>query len=360
MNKPIHGLSLAVLLLIATQGHAQPRYEVGFPDLPGYVTLVCDLHMHTVFSDGEVWPSVRVREAWRQGLDVISVTDHIEYQPHEEDLPTQHQRPYEIAAGPAQQMDLLLLTGTEITRDTPPGHFNAIFTKDIDRLDTDDFLEVIERASQQGAFVFWNHQEWKGPERGRWLDVHTTMYENGWLHGMEVCNGETYYPSAHAWCLEKNLTMLGNSDIHTPDLRQRSAPDDHRTMTLVLARERTPESVREALVEGRTAVWYKNQLIGREQWLRPLFEGALRVHPPHLRGKDAIWVKVSNDCDLDIWLEQRGNVGPGKIHLPARTTSLLKISVPQPREPVELSYTATNFLIAPETFLPVTLKIAGP
>ena len=33
-------------------------------------------------------------------------------------------------------------------------------------------------ANGEGAFVFWNHQGWKGPEKGRWLHVHTTMYEN--------------------------------------------------------------------------------------------------------------------------------------------------------------------------------------
>jgi len=43
--------------------------------------------------------------------------------------------------------------------------------------------------------------------------------------------------------------------------------------------------------------------------------------------------------------------------LPARTTSLVKIGVADPAAPVELSYAATNFLIAPEEALPVTLEI---
>ena len=44
---------------------ADVRREIRFPDLPGCGTLKCDFHMHTVFSDGEVWPPVRVAEAWR-------------------------------------------------------------------------------------------------------------------------------------------------------------------------------------------------------------------------------------------------------------------------------------------------------
>ena len=56
---------LACTVLSPAMG-ADVRHEIHFPNLPGYQTLKCDLHMHTVFSDGEVWPTVRVREAWRR------------------------------------------------------------------------------------------------------------------------------------------------------------------------------------------------------------------------------------------------------------------------------------------------------
>lgn len=87
---------LLVNLLFAAFALGQSRREINFPDILGYKTLKCDLHMHTVFSDGMVWPPVRVDEAWREGLDVISITDHIEYQPHKKDIPTNHNRPYHV------------------------------------------------------------------------------------------------------------------------------------------------------------------------------------------------------------------------------------------------------------------------
>ncbi len=90
---------------------ADARYEIQFPDLPGYKTLRCDFHSHTVFSDGTVWPTVRIAEAWRQGLDVISITDHIEYQPHKDDVPTKHGRSHDLAAGSAQTMCIMLIRG---------------------------------------------------------------------------------------------------------------------------------------------------------------------------------------------------------------------------------------------------------
>jgi len=350
-------MSVAAILLLPLGASGQDvRREIEFPDLPGYVTLKCDLHTHTVFSDGKVWPTVRVEEAWRQGLDVLSITDHIEYQPHKDDVPTQHNRPYELAAGDARAYGLLLIRGTEITRDTPPGHFNAIFLEEISKLDTPEFLHAVKAANEQGAFVFWNHQAWKGEERGRWMDVHTTMYEGKMFQGMEVCNGGTYYPTAHRWCLEKNLTMLGNSDIHAPDLLQASTSRDHRTMTLVFAKDRTVESVKEALLAGRTAVWFRDQLIGKQDYLDGLFAGAVRIQQPVVRSGKTAWVQVQNHCDADVQLSRTGGNGPERISLPARGTVRVRCRLPQPDASLDLRYTATNWLVAPEKGLPVVLE----
>jgi hypothetical protein len=335
------------------------RRDIGFPNLPGYVTLACDLHMHTVFSDGKVWPTVRVNEVWRQGLDVMAVTDHIEYHPNKADLPTQHNRPYEIVEGPAKAHGLVLIKGAEITRDTPPGHFNALFLTDIPALDTPDFLDAIKQANQQNAFVFWNHQGWKGEEKGQWLDVHTTMFENHWFKGMEVANGDEYYPSAHQWCLDKKLTMMGNTDIHDPDLRKESLSADHRTMTLVLANDRTAAGVREALEAGRTIVWFKEQLIGREELLRPFFDACIQVKKPNVRSKTIAMVEVQNNSPVDISFEPSAESQLKPFVLPARSTALLKLPV-KGAQPVAVKYTARNFLVAPGQGLSVTLSAPGP
>ena len=100
-------LLLALCSLILLPGprayaESRSRTELTFPDLPGYVTLRCDFHMHTVFSDGSVWPTVRAEEAWRDGLDAIAFTDHIEYIPHKADIPTNHGRAYELGRGKAR------------------------------------------------------------------------------------------------------------------------------------------------------------------------------------------------------------------------------------------------------------------
>ncbi|MCX6329637.1 MAG: hypothetical protein NTZ85_09025, partial [Bacteroidia bacterium] len=70
------------------------RQEILLPNIPGYLTLKCDFHLHTVFSDGVVWPTVRVNEAWEDGLDAIAITDHIEGHPKK--MPGQKRTQYEV------------------------------------------------------------------------------------------------------------------------------------------------------------------------------------------------------------------------------------------------------------------------
>ncbi len=347
---------LVVQLLIVAVAVGQSRREINFPDILGYKTLKCDFHMHTVFSDGLVWPTVRVDEAWREGLDVISITDHIEYQPHKKDIPTNHNRPYEIALRSAREKGILLIRGTEITRDTPPGHFNAVFLKDVNPVDTKKLTDAMKAADQQGAFIFWNHPGWKPQHKG-WFDIHTTLYENKWMRGIEVANGNSYYPEAHEWAIEKNLTMMGNSDVHQPLLRVETSPGDHRTMTLVFVREKSAEALKEALVEGRTAVWYENRLIGRRKYLDALFKESIEIRKPYHQSRGTIWVEIRNHVDIDMDMERVGKLGPGTIMLPANTTTVLKTEVNEAAEKAELSYVVRNLWIAPEKGLPVSLKI---
>jgi len=275
-----------------------------FPDIPGYQTLVCDFHTHTIFSDGQVWPSVRVHEAKRESIDIIAITDHIEYLPHRDDLPKNLNRSYEIAKKAGDKKGVLVIKGTEITRDTPPGHYNALFINDVNPLDDPNFLTQIKRANEQNGFVFWNHHTWKGKEKGMWSDVQAIMYKNHWLHGMEVANGNDYHPLAHKWCLDKDLAMLGNSDIHPPSIDHEYAPDKHRSLTLVFAKERTKESVRKALDAGRTAVWYQNRLIGKEQYLRPLFKQIIKVSDVKEKNGNITCI-LSNSALIDLYMERR-------------------------------------------------------
>ncbi len=353
-------MGVLVVLLHASILWAQTRQEIRIPDVMGYRTLKCDFHMHTVFSDGLVWPTVRVDEAWREGLDAISITDHIEYQPHKDDIPTNHNRPYEIALPRARDRGIILIKGAEITRDTPPGHFNALFLDDINPLDTEELLDAMAAADKQGAFIWWNHPGWK-PDRKGWFDIHTTLYEKRYLRGIEVVNGQTYYADAHQWALDKDLTFMGNSDIHDAIPVEKTTPERHRPMTLVFATGKSIPAIKEALTAGRTAVWFEGKVIGRKEYLDALFEAAVRVSDiQYEEGKTkAVRFTLRNDSDLPIDLQRTGKAGPRELSLPANTVARVRVEVDSVEKPVQLSYVASNFLIGPEKGLPVTLAIAG-
>lgn len=341
------------------------------PDIPGFKTLKCDFHIHTVFSDGSVWPNIRAEEAWREGLDAIAITDHIEYQPHKADLPTNHNRSFEIAKPHGDDLKLIVIRGSEITRKMPPGHMNAIFLSNVEPLDTEEWRDAAAAAKQQGAFVFWNHPGWTGQQPdgiARWYPEHTELVENGMLHGIEVVNSREYYPEAHRWCIEKNLTMLSNSDIHNPlNLDYAVHAGDHRPITLVFARENTAESIREALFDRRTAVYSGHQLIGDKKFLRPIFDASISIRNPEitLRGKRRVYVQVHNDSDINYELAADGRPedvsAPKQLTLLAGKAVLLELrgtsDTATGTRTIRLPYRVTNLLIGPEEPMLVQLEL---
>lgn len=361
---------LALVLQSPVWAHDRARTPVRIPDLPGYRTLKCDFHTHTVFSDGKVWPDIRAEEAWREGLDAIAITDHIEYQPHKADLPTAHNRSFEIARPHGEALQLLVIRGSEITRAMPPGHLNAIFLTDARALDVEHWRDALAEAQRQGAFIFWNHPGWTGQQPdgvARWYPEHTELLASNQLHGIEVVNAREYYPEAHAWCLEKNLTMLSNSDIHNPlNLDYDLHTGDHRPLTLVFAREATAEAIKEALFARRTAVYSGNLLVGREEFLKPLFERSLRVLTPHVRvkGTGRAYVQIANDSDLTYTLRPTTDHPdlqfPAELRLPAGKVALLeargRAEDRQGERAVRLHCAVTNLLVRPH--VPLTAELS--
>lgn len=347
------------------------RTEVNFPDIPGFVTLKGDFHVHTVFSDGLVWPSVRTDEAWREGLDAIAITDHIEYQPHKADLSTNHNRSFEIARDASKDLGVIVVKGSEITRKMPPGHLNAIFLTNSLPLAVTNWHDAVKAAHDQGAFIFWNHPGWERQITNgvvRWYPEHTQMLEEGLLQGIEVVNSREYYPEAHRWAMEKKLTMLSNSDIHNPlNLDYHVHSGDHRPLTLIFAKERSAAAIKQALLARRTAVYSGDKLIGDEQFLRPLFERSLEISKATLeiKAKGKALLHIRNNSDLDYELARLGEPDevaiPKNIVLAARKTVLLtlegKSAATKGTKRLSLPYAVANAFIGPNEPMPVELPV---
>lgn len=367
------GIAVALIAGISAPGIGQERARdlVRIPDILGYKALKCDFHIHTVYSDGNVWPSVRPVEAWMNGLDAMAITDHIEYLPHKDDLKIDFNRSYEIAKSQADALRVTLIRGSEITRDMPPGHINAIFLTDNNALDTKEWRDAVKAAHDQGAFLFWNHPGWSGQQPdgiGKWYDEHTELVDKGWIKGIEVVNSVEYYPEAQQWCLDKKLTMLGDSDVHDPiQMDYDPARGEHRPMTIVFAKENTAEAIHEALLDRRTVVYFKNWLIGEERFLDPIFAGSVELDRTQLtlRGKGGGTIQISNHAGIDFELALDGSVPdlslPKSLVLPAGKAVMLNVrstteTVNETRT-VELPFRVTNLKVRPNEGLPVRLKV---
>jgi hypothetical protein len=346
--------------------HAFTRV-VRFPNIPGYVSVKCDFHIHTVFSDGSVWPDIRVEEALKDSLDMISLTEHLEYQPHIKDIPhPDRNRSFEVGAQAAKPYGLTLVNGSEITRSMPPGHNNAIFIKDANKLLMDDPIAVFKEANQQGAFVFWNHSNWIAQQRdgiSKLTDMHRQLIGDKLLHGIEVVNDLTYSAEALQIALDNNLTIMGTSDIHgLVDWQYGIADGGHRPLTLVFATDKSETSVKEALFAGRTAVWYNNLLIGREMYLVPLIQASLSVVKANYQGiSSVVDVDIKNTTGVDFILV---NQSPYSLHtnddvviVKAYDTTRIEVKTLEQLENFNLTFKVMNGIVAPKTHPNIDLNV---
>jgi len=331
------------------------------PDIPGYYTLKSDFHMHTVFSDGVVWPHIRVDEAIAEGLDVISLTDHVES--HRDEVMDNHMAPYEIAMERAEGKDLILILGGEIS--ASKDHFNALFLTNPDEPALRDTLprNRIAVANEQGAFVFWNHPGWtakykdgNAPRDAGFIE----LMKAGQIKGIEICNGNGYWEGAHALANELNLTLIGNSDIHGVSTYQYQ-PDIHRTITLVFAREKSVDGVREALLNQRTAIYQGDHLIGKEEFLKPIFFESLDIEAEYREETSLAMITFINNSDFDFMCE---NKSPFKLYngihfftikAHAKTTIIVKTGEPLPG--FSLDVLVHNVLVAPGQSLELAIQV---
>ena len=310
-------LFLISILFTSTNAWAQHghdhEYDPGlfFPDIPGYQTTSCDFHMHTVFSDGSVWPNIRVDEAIREGVECIATTEHLEYQPHSDDIPhPDRNRAYQIAVESAEGRGLLVINGSEITRSMPPGHTNAVFIEDANPILQEEAMDAFREAKKQNAFVFTNHPHWTSQRKdgiAKYDPMHIQLIEGGMLHGIEVVNETTYSDEAIQLALDYNLTFIGTSDIHgLTDWLYDIPYGGHRPVTLVFSKLKTKADLKAALFNRQTVVWFNNLFIGREEWLKPIMKASLDFQVTGYQGDTSVLeVKIVNKTHSQFILSNK-------------------------------------------------------
>lgn len=383
---------LAVLAPMPAVAHDGPNIaaarKINFPKLPdGRSVLAVDLHTHSVFSDGSVWPDVRVEEAKRDGLFALAVSEHLEYQPKAADIPHKDRnRSYQIAseaavvkpdATGANKQPLVVINGSEITKlIVQPGHMNAVFITDANALlpkpglnPVDAAREQLKAANAQGGFTFWNHPYWTSqkPDGVATLDpVHAEFIKQGWLHGIEVANGADVSDEAFQIALDNNLTILGTSDIHgLIDWDYDLAGGGHRTATLVLTKDETADGLKTALRAGHTVAIYNDNLLGKRENVEAVVRSTLRLEVDAPLPRTTVQaVSVINDSPVDYVIENSGPEGAydeGHVFTvkSGSAFTLLIKNVPDPSK-LSLTFKVLNTYVAPRQHLTLQLRDVTP
>ncbi|MEM7015737.1 MAG: Sb-PDE family phosphodiesterase, partial [Pseudomonadota bacterium] len=351
-------------------------------------------------------PDIRVEEARRDGLNAVAITEHLEWQPHLDDIPhPDRNRAYEIANAKSEQAAVMVIPGAEITRGIDIEHLNAVFIKDANKLMTpgktsarngDEFGErfrggdeaglkeartILEEANNQGAFVFINHPTWTGINsdgRAHFSAFHAAAIKDKLIQGIEVGNGGSYSEDAFRIALDNNLAILGTSDIHGlvawdyADENEPLVPGGRgaRTTTLIITKSATLDGIRTALFNKRTVAAVSNQLYGRQAELTAVLSNALSFSlegpSKNYSGATSVYnAIIVNKMPIPIVIRNASGQYFGRhtstVFIGARDTVKIQISaLDKPDELITLEVDIMNAYTAPEKVLHMMIPRSSP
>lgn len=337
--------------------NAHRRVEIILPQVNGLNVYKADLHTHSIYSDAQLTPEERVKEAWYDGLDVMAMTDHVEYRRHEQNmlkflkgytggeakkavnanvirrnateegiladlnLPVQLAQKAAKAYGDA----LLIIPACEITREPKTiGHFNALFTTDNNAIYDVDPLQSLRNAKAQGALITQNHPGWSRKTCDI-TEFEQKAFDEKLIDGVEIMNGYWFYPKAMQRCVDWNLYMVGCTDIHnlTDHYFQNG---NFRTMTLIFAKDNSAKSIRKALEKRMTLAYSAGNIAGDAELLQDFFKASVSCKFLARGKKGAAVYALTNSTSLGY----KVRVGRKVLELPAFQT--ITISVPKDKE----------------------------
>lgn len=348
---------------------ADRRVEIILPQVNGLNVYKADLHSHSIYSDASLTPEQRVKEAWLDGLDVFSMTDHVEYRRHEGNMlkflkgytggvakkgvntnvirkaadergilvdlniPTQLAQKAAKAYGDA----LLIIPGCEITREPRKiGHYNALFTTDNNTIYDTDPLQSLRNAKKQGALITHNHPGWSRKSCDI-TEFEQKAYGEGLIDGVEIMNGFWFYPKTMRRCVDNKLYMLGCTDIHGQSDTYRNN-GFFRTMTFIFAKENTLKAVRKALEKGMTLAYSSGNIAGDAKLLQDFFKASISYKFLSRGKKGAAIYAITNHTSIDYTLK----FGRNEYKLPAFQTITTNVSKTKDGKDKDIVFTVAN------------------
>jgi predicted metal-dependent phosphoesterase TrpH len=222
--------------------------------------LLCDFHIHTTFSDGEVELDKVIDLYGEQGFDVIAITDHLVDDQYNSEYKRDHQatcfverewfreylqRVWKEARRAWEQYSLLVLPSAEITNNTAGYHILGLDLKEY--VDPGLSVEkIVRQVHAQGGVAVACHPHRKTKPNGRYLrylwDNHQELSDlfDAW----EVANRDDLFNVVGL----KKFNYIANSDFHSPR---------HLYSWKTLLRcEKNPEAVKSAIRNNKAVSIY--------------------------------------------------------------------------------------------------------
>ena len=347
----------------------QRRTEIILPQVKGLNVYKADLHTHSIYSDAQLTPEERVKEAWYDGLDVMAMTDHVEYRRHEQNMlkflkgytggeakkainanvirksATEEgiladlNLPVKLAQNAAKAYGnaLLIIPACEITREPKTiGHFNALFTTDNNAIYDVDPLQSLRNAKAQGALITQNHPGWSRKTCDI-TEFEQKAFDEKLIDGVEIMNGYWFYPKAMQRCVDWGLYMVGCTDIHnlTNHYRQNG---NFRTMTLIFAKDNSAKSIRKALEKRMTLAYSAGNIAGDAELLQDFFKASVSCKFLARGKKGAAVYALTNTTSLGYKIR----IGRKVLELPAFQTITISVSKDKEGEDKDVTFHVVN------------------
>ena len=149
------------------------------------------------------------------------------------------------------------------------------------------------------------------------------LFDKGLINGIEVFNEQEFYPIVLDWCLNRNMAVISNSDIHDVTANLYDLKKGHRPMTLVFAKNRSIESLKEALFANRTLAWFDNKLAGKEEYLKAFFEASVTIKPTgSVNRKDKALYEISNISAIPFDIETSNG---DRLFIPSESSLIMPL-----------------------------------
>lgn len=229
------------------------------------------------------------------------------------------------------------------------GHFNALFTTDNNTLYDPDPLQSLRNARAQGALIQHNHPGWRRTSCAK-TEFEVKAYNEGLIDGIEVANGGSLYLPIIDRAREENLFVAANTDIHITTAEYYRMKGHMRNMTLIFAKERTLESLREALEAKRTLAYSGGYISGDAQRLKDLFLASVSYKVISTDKKGTRKIILSNNYSLPFQIKTSKNANP--IDLKPMQSVMLSVAKDK-----KLNLTITNMLCGDMVHPKVSMEI---